>query len=62
MKIVPFMKKAVAGSAAGVALIKALPFFGPVGTITTKGIAVASLVGAIASMIDEWESQNTHHM
>ena len=53
MKIVKFLKNAALGAAAGVSLLTALPVAGAVGTITATGMAVGSLLGATASVIDE---------
>ncbi|CAB3785938.1 hypothetical protein LMG28614_02244 [Paraburkholderia ultramafica] len=41
------------GAAAGVLVVTALPIFGPVGTITALGVAVASSLGATAALADE---------
>jgi hypothetical protein len=52
MSLVSIMFKAAKGAAAGVALLTVLPVFGAVGTITAAGLAVGSILGAIAGVFD----------
>jgi hypothetical protein len=47
------LAKVVAGSAAGVLAVTALPVFGAVGAITVVGTVVGSVVGAAAGVADE---------
>jgi len=53
MGFVSGLLKVAAGAATGVAAITALPVFGAVGTITAAGMAVGSVVGAVAGVADE---------
>lgn len=53
MSFVGGLQKIVTGAAVGVAAITALPIFGAVGTITTTGVVVGSLLGAAAGVADE---------
>jgi hypothetical protein len=46
------------GAAIGVATVTALPIFGAIGTITSTGIVVGSVVGAAAAVIDTINNGN----
>ncbi len=52
MKIVALLKNVALGASAGVAVLTALPLFGAVGTLTTAGAVVGSLVGGMAGLLD----------
>lgn len=56
MNYVATLGKIAKGSAAGVVLVTALPVFGAVGAITATGIAVGSVIGATAALLDEFQS------
>jgi len=47
------MKNAAKGATVAVGLAVALPVFGPVGSLTAAGAAVASVVGGIAGLLDD---------
>ncbi len=53
MGYVSSLIKVAAGAGAGVAAVTALPVFGAVGAITATGIAIGSIVGAVAGVADE---------
>jgi hypothetical protein len=52
MKIVTLLKNVALGASAGVAVLTALPVFGAVGTLTTAGAVVGSLLGGVAGVLD----------
>ncbi len=52
MKYVTLLKNVALGASAGVAVLTALPLFGAVGTLTTAGALVGSLVGGAAGALD----------
>ncbi|MBS0512912.1 MAG: hypothetical protein JSR42_17225 [Proteobacteria bacterium] len=53
MSFLDTLQDVVKGAALGVAALTALPVFGAVGTITTVGVAVGSVVGAGAALADK---------
>lgn len=53
MGYVSSLIKVASGAGAGIAVVTALPVFGAVGAITATGIAVGSIVGAVAGVADE---------
>ncbi len=57
MKIVTLLKNVALGASAGVALLTALPLFGAVGTLSTAGAVVGSLVGGVAGALDSVRTQ-----
>lgn len=59
MKFVPLLKNVALGASAGVALLTALPVFGAVGTLTTAGTLVGSLLGGMAGALDTVRTQRT---
>lgn len=59
MNYVSTLGKIAKGSTAGVLLITSLPIFGAVGAITATGIAVGSVVGAAAALVDELQAEKT---
>ncbi len=52
MTIISLLKNVALGASAGVAVLTALPLFGAVGTLTTAGAVVGSLVGGAAGALD----------
>ncbi len=54
MGFISGLGKVVVGAAAGVAAVTALPVFGAVGAITATGVAVGTVVGAAAGVVDEF--------
>lgn len=59
MKIVTLLKNVALGASAGVAVLTALPVFGAVGTLTTAGAVVGSLIGGVAGVLDTLRTQRT---
>ncbi len=59
MKLVPLLKNVALGASAGVAVLTALPVFGAVGTLTTAGVLVGSLLGGVAGVVDTVRTQRT---
>ncbi len=57
MKFVALLKNVALGATAGVAVLTALPVFGAVGTITTAGAVVGSLLGGMAGVLDTMWTQ-----
>ena len=57
MKIVSLLKNVALGASAGVAVLTALPLFGAVGTLTTAGAVVGSLIGGVAGALDSVRTQ-----
>ena len=53
MSLLNTLENIVKGAAVGVAAVTALPLFGPVGTITAMGVAAASTIGMVVSLVDE---------
>ena len=45
--------KATGAVAAGVAFITVLPIFGAAGAVTSVGVAVGSVIGVVAVVLDE---------
>lgn len=58
MGFLDMLENMAKGAATGVAVVVALPVFGPVGAITATGIALASSVGAAAALIDDVKKFN----
>ena len=58
MSLLNTLGNIVKGAAAGVAAITALPVFGPVGTITTVGLAAGSTIGMVISLVDEYRNDS----
>ncbi len=52
MSLVDTLGKATAGATAGVAFITVLPVFGAAGAITAAGVAVGSVLGGAAGLVD----------
>lgn len=52
MRFVVLLKNVALGASAGVAVLTALPVFGAVGTLTTAGAVVGSLLGGMAGAFD----------
>ncbi|MHB1872909.1 MAG: hypothetical protein ACYCT1_18985 [Steroidobacteraceae bacterium] len=59
MRLVPLLKNVALGASAGVALLTALPVFGAVGTITTAGAVLGSLLGGVAGVLDTMRAQRS---
>ena len=59
MSMVRGLIKVAEGAVIGVAALTALPIFGAVGTITATGVAVGSIVGAFAGIIDELNTKES---
>lgn len=57
MRFVVLLKNVALGATAGVAVLTALPVFGAVGTITTAGAVVGSLLGGMAGVLDTMRTQ-----
>jgi hypothetical protein len=57
MNIVSLLKNVALGASAGVAVLTALPLFGAVGTLTTAGAVVGSLIGGMAGALDSVRTQ-----
>lgn len=57
MTTISLLKNVALGASAGVAVLTALPLFGAVGTLTTAGAIVGSLLGGMAGVIDSVRAQ-----